>query len=273
LENTGGAEDRVAQLTEELVDRKHKAWCISLAEGREILVLASDTQPLVGCVRQSAPPFGGSLSDDTLPAAPSGTVPDKAMPRPGSAAAGSEALSPTDSPTATLLQPDEEKESSVGSAAREDAGGPIGGGRAGRGIVAAEPSPVVTLVGVHDDGGRGSYSEESGSSISPLAACGAPTGATARAPISHLDSGVGGASGGSNRAAQADAAMDAASPGGGDLMRSLAVSLADSSRRYDDKQRTRRLASVAAEQTRRIEMLAACVEKNPDNPALQDMLM
>jgi len=270
LENTGGAEDRVAQLTGELVDRKHKAWRISLAEAREILELASDTQPLVGGVRRSAPPFGGSPPDDAPPAAPSGTVPGMAIPRLGSAVAGSEALSSTVSPTAARLQPDEEEASSVGSAAREDAVGPIGGGRAGGGIVAAEPSPVV---GGHDDGGRGSNLEESGSSISPVATSGVPAGATARAPTSHLDSDAGGASGRSKRAAQADAAMDAASPGGGDLMRSLAASLADSSRRFDEKQRTKRLAAAAAERTRRIEVLAALVEKHPDNPAFQDMLM
>jgi len=270
LENPGGAEDRVAQLSEEFVDRKRKAWRISLAEAREILELASDTQPLVGGVRRSAPPFDGSPPEDAPPAAPSGTVPDMAIPRLGSAASGSEALSPTDSPTAARLQPDEEEASSVGSASREDAGGPIGGGRAGGGIVAAEPSPVVNLVGMNDDGGRGRSSDES---CSPLAARWASTFATARAPISHLYSSAGGASGRSKRAAQADAAMNAASPGGGDLMRCVPVSLADSSRRFDEKQRTKRLAAAAAERTRRIEVLAALVEKHPDNPAFQHMLM
>jgi len=67
--------------------------------------------------------------------------------------------------------------------------------------------------------------------------------------------------------------MDAASPGGGDLMRSPAVSLADGSRRFDKKQRTKRLAAAAAERTRRIEVLAALVEKHPDNPAFQDILL
>ena len=270
LENTGGAEDRVAQLTEEFVDRKRKAWRILLAEAREILELASDTQPLVGGVRRFAPPFGGSPPDDAPPAAPSGTIADMAIPRLGSAAAGSEVLSPTDFPTAARLQPDEEEASSVGSAAREDAGGPVGGGRAGGGIVAAEPSPVVNMVGIHDDGGRGRTSNKS---CSPLAASWARTGATARAPISHLYSRAGGASGRSKRAAQADAAMNAASPGGGDLMRCLPVSLADSSRRFDEKQRRKRLAAAAAERTRRIEVLAALVEKHPDNPTFQDMLM
>ena len=273
LENPGGAEDRVAQLSEEFVDRKRKAWRISLAEAREILELASDTQPLVGGVRRSAPPFDGSPPEDAPAAAPSGTVPDMAIPRLGSAASGSEALSPTDSPTAARLQPDEEEASSVGSASREDAGGPIGGGRAGGGIVAAEPSPVVNLVRGHDDGGRGSNSEESGASIFPLATSGAPTGATTRAPIFHLDSGAGGAGGRSKRAAQADAVMDAASPCGGDLMRSPVVSLADSSRRFDRKQRTKRLAAAAAERTRRIEVLAALLDKHPDNPAFQDILL
>jgi len=273
LENTCGAEDRFAQQTEELVDHKHKAWRISLAEAREILELTSDTQPLVGGVRRSAPPFGRSPPDDAPPAAPSGTVPDMAIPRLGSVAAGSEAPSPTHLPTAARLQPDEEEAKSVGSAAREDAIGSIGGGRAGGGIVAAEPSPVVNLVRGHDDGGRGSNSEESSASIFPLAASGAPTGATTRAPIFHLDSGAGGAGGRSKRAAQADAVMDAASPCGGDLMRSPAVSLADSSRRFDKKQRKKRLAAAAAERTRRIEVLAALLDKHPDNPAFQDILL
>jgi len=170
LENTCGAEERFAQLTEELVDHKHKAWRISLAEARGILELKSDTQPLVVGVRRSAPPFGGSPPDDAPPAAASGTVPDMAIPRLRSAAAGSEAPSPTDLTTAARSQPDEEEANSVGSAAREDAIGPIGGCRAGGGIVAAEPSPVVTPVRGNDDGGRGSNSEGSGASTLPLAA-------------------------------------------------------------------------------------------------------
>jgi len=56
-------------------------------------------------------------------------------------------------------------------------------------------------------------------------------------------------------------------------MRCLPVSLADSSRRFDEKQRTKRLAAAAAERTRRIEVLAAFVEKQPDNPAFQDMVL
>jgi len=66
--------------------------------------------------------------------------------------------------------------------------------------------------------------------------------------------------------------MHAASPVGGVLMQSLAASLADSSRRFDEKQRTTRLAAAAAERTRRIEVLAALVDKHPDNPAFQGML-
>jgi len=129
---------------------------------------------------------------------------------------------------------------------------------------------VVNLVGMNEYGGRGRSSDES---CSPLAAIWAPTGVTARAPISHLFSSAGGASGRSERAAQADAAINAASPGGGDVMRCLPVSLADSSRRFDEKQRTKRLAAAAAERTRRIEVLAAFVEKQPDNPAFQDMVL
>ncbi|OSX79787.1 hypothetical protein BU14_0071s0041 [Porphyra umbilicalis] len=82
----------------------------------------------------------------------------------------------------------------------------------------------------------------------------------------------GGASGRARRAAVADAAVEAVLPGGGDFMRSLAASLSDGARRFDEKQKTKRLVALEAERTKRVAMLTAAIEKHPDNETIRDML-
>ena len=82
----------------------------------------------------------------------------------------------------------------------------------------------------------------------------------------------GGASGRARRAAMADAAVEAVLPGGGDFMRSLAASLSDSARRFDETQKTKLLVALEAERTKRVAMLTAAIEKHPDNETFRDML-
>jgi len=56
--------------------------------------------------------------------------------------------------------------------------------------------------------------------------------------------------------------MEGATPGGGDLMQSLAASLADGAGRFDENQRTKRLTAAQVERTRRSKVLAGLVEKH-----------
>jgi len=83
---------------------------------------------------------------------------------------------------------------------------------------------------------------------------------------------AGGASGRSRRAALAEASMEASMPGGAAVMRSLAGSLSDASRRFDEKQKTKRLAAAAGEVTKRVEFLTALVEEHPHDEGFRDML-
>ena len=74
------------------------------------------------------------------------------------------------------------------------------------------------------------------------------------------------------RAAVADAAVEALLPGGGDFMRSLAASLSLGARRFDEKERTKRLVALEAERTTRVTMHTAAFEKHPDNETFCGML-
>jgi len=61
-------------------------------------------------------------------------------------------------------------------------------------------------------------------------------------------------------------------PGGADAMRSLAGSLSDASRRFDDKQKTKRLAAAAGEVTKSVVFLTALVKEYPYDEGFRDML-
>jgi len=98
-------------------------------------------------------------------------------------------------------------------------------------------------------------------------------GAPAHAcPVSATGFSRGGASERARRAAVANAAVAALLPGGGDFMLSLAASLSDGARRFDEKQKTKRLVAVEAERIKRVAMLTAALEKHPDNETFRDML-
>lgn len=62
-------------------------------------------------------------------------------------------------------------------------------------------------------------------------------------------------------------------PGGAELMRSLASSLNDGARRFDEKQKTKRLKTAEAERTKRVALLMAAIEKQPDNETLRELLV
>lgn len=70
----------------------------------------------------------------------------------------------------------------------------------------------------------------------------------------------------------ADAAVGAMSPGGGKLTRRLGESLSDGSHRFNEKQKTKRMATMESERRKRLAMLMAAVEKHPENETFRDML-
>ncbi|OSX75148.1 hypothetical protein BU14_0254s0028 [Porphyra umbilicalis] len=115
-------------------------------------------------------------------------------------------------------------------------------------------APMPTAEGA----GRGVPSREDAVDLSPASATGVNV--------------AGGASGRSRRAALAEASMEASMPGGADVMRSLAGSLSDASRRFDEKQKTKRLAAAAGEVTKRVEFLTALVKEHPHDEGFRDML-
>jgi len=82
----------------------------------------------------------------------------------------------------------------------------------------------------------------------------------------------GGASGRSRRAALAQASIDASMPVGANVMRSVAGSLSDASRRLDEKQKTKRLAAAAGEVTKTVVFLTALVKEHPHDEDFRDML-
>ena len=91
-------------------------------------------------------------------------------------------------------------------------------------------------------------------------------------PVSATDLNRGGASGRSRRAAVAGAALEAMLQGGRDLMRRLAESLSYGARRFEEKQKTKRMATMESEHTKKVAMLTAAVEKHPENETLREML-
>jgi len=48
-------------------------------------------------------------------------------------------------------------------------------------------------------------------------------------------------------------------------MRRLAESLSDGGRRFDEKQKTKQMATMEWERTKRVAMLTAAVEKHPES--------
>jgi len=62
------------------------------------------------------------------------------------------------------------------------------------------------------------------------------------------------------------------SPAGGELTRRLAESLSDGSHRFNEKQKTKRMATMESERRKREAMLMAAVEKHPENETLRGML-
>jgi len=115
-------------------------------------------------------------------------------------------------------------------------------------------APMPTAEGA----GRGVPSREDAVDLSPAPATGVNV--------------AGGASGRSRGAALAEAIMEPSMPGGADVMRSLAVSLSDASRRFDEKQKTKRLAAATGEVTKRVELRTALVKEHPHDEGFRDML-
>jgi len=98
-------------------------------------------------------------------------------------------------------------------------------------------------------------------------------GAPAHAyPVSATGLNRGGSSGRGRRAAVADAAVEALLPGGGDFMHFLTASLSDGARRFDEKERTKRLVALEAERTKGVAMRTAAMEKHPDKETFHDVL-
>ncbi|KAK1867648.1 hypothetical protein I4F81_010153 [Pyropia yezoensis] len=79
---------------------------------------------------------------------------------------------------------------------------------------------------------------------------------------------VPGASGRSLRAAKADAAAGGLFPEAAELIKTITRSTADSGRRFDAKQQTKRMS----EQTKRIDALSRLVDNHPDNPVFIELL-
>jgi len=55
-------------------------------------------------------------------------------------------------------------------------------------------------------------------------------------------------------------------------MRRLAEFLSDGSRNFDEKQKTKRMATMKSERTKRVAMMTAAVEKHPVSETLCNML-
>jgi len=115
-------------------------------------------------------------------------------------------------------------------------------------------APMPTAEGA----GRGVPSREDAVDLSPASATGVNM--------------AGGASGRSRRAALTEFIMKPSMPGGADVMRSLAVSLSDASRRFYEKQKTKRLAAATGEVTKRVEFRTALVKEHPHDEGFRDML-
>jgi len=123
-----------------------------------------------------------------------------------------------------------------------------------------------------DDGASGMSEGSGGAARDPRHGHTSGGTRTLASPLSTVALNRGGASGRSRRAAVADAAVEAVMAGGGDLMRRLAESLSDGARHCDEKKKTKRLAAVESERTKRVALLTAAVEKHPENETFRDML-
>jgi len=224
-------------------------------------------KPLVGGVQRVTPPFGGSPPDDGLAGTTGGS--------------GRQDLAGEDAG-----ESHEALTGGEGGGGDRAGGGGVGGGGA---CGAANELFLDDAHGaddadgdlVHNDG-RGNNADGGDANSFDDGASGSfggsgeitpgggtrPSGggATAHAsPVSATGLNSGGASGLARRAAVADAAGEAKLPGGGDFLWSLAASLSDGSRRFDENQKTKRLVALEAERTKRVAMLTAAIEKRPDN--------
>lgn len=268
--NTGRSADYVEEKVNERVTAQSKSWQMGFGDASKILDLVTDTQPLVGGVQHVSPPFGGSPPDDGPDSTPGNAE------RPADAGRGS--TGPAGSGRAG---------GSAGGDGRRDGGsGEVATGDSVVASVLADASPDAEDVdcdgpSVRPDGSRDSAASDSeggsagwSSPPSPPPGAGSAAGTSGAPTTPARGAGVtpSGASGRSRRAAIADAALEAAMPGGADLMRSLAASLGDGARRCDEKQKTKRLKAAEVERTKRVALLTAAMEKQPDNETFRDML-
>jgi len=244
--------------------------------GRQFFfILVAETQPLVGGVKRVAPPFGGSPPDDGPATTPIGSG---QLGETGQGGCGTE-----------------------GPSGGGRSNGRVGGGSSGvgGGGGASAPGPGnVTLGKPHgaDKPDGGLAEEAGGSAVDDADNGGMDDGASASsdgsggtvpgpqaanprhnprmqvAPVSATTLYRGGERGRSRRAAVAGAAVETALPGGGELMWRLAESLSDGARRFDEKKKTRRVAKMELERTKRMAMLTAAVGKHPENETFRDLL-
>jgi len=276
MHNTGRAADYVEGRVKKRVGEQGKAWRMSYEEADKFLRFVADTQPLVGGVQRVSPPFGGSPPDDGPADTPRGS---------GRHGETEEAEEGADGANG-----DGSSDGHGGGASR---GGEAGGGASASGPVddmlgnphvAEDPDGDFSENeaggsdadaadnGGMDDGASGVSGGSGGTAPGPRRANPGGAPRVQASPVSTTALNGGGASGRSRRAAVADAAVESMLPGGGELMRRLAESLSDGGCRFDEKQKTKRMATMESERTKRVAMLKAAVEKHPENETLRDML-
>ncbi|KAK1864936.1 hypothetical protein I4F81_007472 [Pyropia yezoensis] len=284
---TGRSADYVDKLVKKRIAEQGKSWRMSFEDIDKMLRLVIDKQPLVGGVQRSSPPFSGAPPNDG-PAAASGNYWEhrRGMAgEAGSAAGGSTAGSGGGSEEERKEADEGAAGSAVGSPGPlNPAAGTVGGGNDADGDLSgdhdgSDADSARRAGNVAEDSATtgGSWGERVGGGAAGGASSaqrGPSTGEprTLVSPMSATGHHAGGASGRSRRAALADAAVESVLPGGADFMRRLGESLADGARRFDEKQKAKRLAAVESERTKRVAVLTAAVEKNPDNETFRDML-
>jgi len=258
----------------ELVREQGKSWRMEYADTKSILSFVIDAQPLVGGVQRVNHPVGGSPSDDGLP----GTT----------GCSGRQGGAGRDGGESHEARTGGEG----GGGVRAGVAGVGGGGDCG----AANEIFLGDAQGAEDadrdlgdndgrrsdvDGGDADSLDDSASGSSGSRGEIAPGGGTRpsgggalahASPVSVTVPNRCEASGRARRAAVADAAVEALLPGGGDFLRSLAASLSDDARRFNEKQKAQRLVALEAERTTRVTMHTAAIEKHPDNETFCGML-